>query len=208
MPKWNTVGIIVAGAFMVFAQSALAAGDVENGKKVYKKCAACHSQSVVTCYNCHFEAEVVSGVKLPYAQIAGWKFLLRRERGGGNYTIDVGNVLAVTYQGKAFVAVAPYHAHTIDKNAVSGCDDCHNNGYVREYLDTGEIEVVAWNESREILEPNIKGSGIIPIPPDWRTALKFDFVTHDDLGPQWIRLIPSETGAQMLFAEPLEGMPQ
>lgn len=39
----NTVGIIVAGAFMVFAQSALAAGDVENGKKVYKKCAACHS---------------------------------------------------------------------------------------------------------------------------------------------------------------------
>lgn len=43
MPKWNTVGIIVAGAFMVFAQSALAAGDVENGKKVYKKCAACHS---------------------------------------------------------------------------------------------------------------------------------------------------------------------
>jgi cytochrome c len=28
---------------MVFAQSALAAGDVENGKKVYKKCAACHS---------------------------------------------------------------------------------------------------------------------------------------------------------------------
>lgn len=43
MLKWNTVGIIVAGAFMVFAQSALAAGDVENGKKVYKKCAACHS---------------------------------------------------------------------------------------------------------------------------------------------------------------------
>jgi cytochrome c len=43
MPKWNTVGILVAGTFMVFAQSALAAGDVENGKKVYKKCAACHS---------------------------------------------------------------------------------------------------------------------------------------------------------------------
>ena len=42
MPKWNTVGILVAGTFMVFAQSALAAGDVENGKKVYKKCAACH----------------------------------------------------------------------------------------------------------------------------------------------------------------------
>ena len=35
MPKWNTVGILVAGTFMVFAQSALAAGDVENGKKVY-----------------------------------------------------------------------------------------------------------------------------------------------------------------------------
>jgi cytochrome c2 len=43
MPKWNNVGILVAGTFMVFAQSALAAGDVENGKKVYKKCAACHS---------------------------------------------------------------------------------------------------------------------------------------------------------------------
>ena len=47
MPKWNTVGILVAGTFMVFAQSALAAGDVENGKKVYKKCAACHSLMIV-----------------------------------------------------------------------------------------------------------------------------------------------------------------
>jgi hypothetical protein len=172
------------------------------------ECAACHAQSVVTCYNCHFEHEVEGYGKLAYDQMTGWKFLLRRDRGEGKLVVDVGNLLAVTYQGKAFVTLAPYHAHTISKNAVSGCDDCHNNDYVREYLDTGEIKVVTWNEQHGFLEPNIRGSGIIPIPPDWRTSLRFDFVTYDDLVPGWTRLVPSETGKQMLFAEPLEGVPQ
>jgi hypothetical protein len=175
------------------------------------ECAACHAQSVVTCYNCHFEYEVEGMGKFSYEQITGWKLLLRRDRGDGNLKIDAGNLLAVTYAGNAFVALAPYHAHTIDRNAISSCEDCHNNEYVREYRDTGKINVVTWNETTGALEPNIKGKGIIPVPPDWRTSLEFDFVTYSEMPPappEWVRLIPGQVGKQMLFARPLEGLPQ
>lgn len=175
------------------------------------ECAACHVRSVVTCYNCHFEYEVEGRGKLAYDQITGWKFLLRRDRGDGQLKIDVGNLLAATYEGKAFVAVAPYLAHSVDKNAITDCDDCHNNAYVLEYKETGRISVVTWNDPRGALEPNIRGKGIIPIPPDWRTALRFDFVTYENVPPEpprWIRMTPSEVGMQMLFAQPLEEMPQ
>jgi predicted CXXCH cytochrome family protein len=174
------------------------------------ECAACHVQSVVTCYNCHFEYEVQGYGKLAFGQFKNWRFLLRRDRGDGNPKIDVGNLLTATYQGKAFVAVAPYFAHSISKNAIGSCEDCHDNEYVREYNQTGKIVVASWDEGAGGLVPNIKGSGVIPIPPDWRTSLEFGFATFDEGGPEppgWVELKPSEVGMQMLFAEPLEALP-
>jgi hypothetical protein len=174
------------------------------------ECAACHVRSVVTCYNCHFEYEVQGYGKLAFGQFKSWKFLLRRDRGDGNPKIDVGNLLTVTYQGKAFVAVAPYYAHSISKTAIGSCEDCHDNEYVREYDRTGRIVVASWDEGAGGLVPNLKGSGIIPIPPDWRTSLDFGFATFDEGGlepPGWVELEPSEVGMQMLFAEPLEALP-
>jgi hypothetical protein len=175
------------------------------------ECAACHAQSVVTCYNCHFEYEVEGSGKLPYALFTGWKLLLRRDCGDAGMKIGVGNLLAVTYAGNAFVALAPYHAHTIDRNAVTDCGDCHNNAYVHEYRDTGGIDIVRWDDVSETLVPNIQGKGIIPVPPDWRASLKFDFVTFREMPPappEWVRLTPGAVGTQMLFAQPLEGLPQ
>ncbi len=174
------------------------------------ECAACHVQSVVTCYNCHFEYEVQGHGKLAFGQFKNWRFLLRRDRGDGNPRIDVGNLLTVTYEGKGFVAVAPYYAHSIDRNAIGACEDCHDNDYVREYNQTGKIVIASWDEEAGGLVPNTKGSGIIPIPPDWQSSLDFGFATFDDSGPeppQWVRLEPSEVGMQMLFAEPLEALP-
>jgi len=185
------------------------AGDSPAGDKM--ECAACHVQSVVSCYNCHFEYEVQGLGKFPFDHFKDWKFLLRRDRGDGELKIDVGNVLAVEYQDKAFVAVGPYYAHTVSKNAVTACEDCHNNEYVQEYKSTGKIVVAAWNEGEGALVPNIKGKGIIPIPPGWEGALEFDFATYEEDGQgsgRWVKLDPSEIGKQMLFARPLEALPE
>jgi hypothetical protein len=175
------------------------------------ECAACHVRSVVTCYNCHFEYEVQGLGKLPFDHFKDWKFLLRRDRGDGEPKIDVGNLLTVTYQGKAFVAIGPYYAHTVEKNAVTDCGDCHNNEYVREYEDTGKIVVATWDESQRALVQNLKGKGIIPIPPSWETDLEFAFATYEEDGQgagRWVKLEPTQVKMQMLFARPLEGLPK
>ncbi len=184
------------------------AGETPEGAAM--ECSACHVRSVVTCYNCHFEHEVGGQGKLSYGQFTGWKLLLRRDRGDGNLKIDAGNMLTVTYQGKAFVAIAPYHAHTINTTAVTACGDCHGNQYVQEYESTGKIVLVSWDGGEGRFVQNLKGRGIIPIPPDWRTALDMDFATFVTSGgtPRWVRIEPTEVGMQMLFARPLEGMPQ
>ncbi len=185
------------------------AGDNPPGARM--ECAACHVQSVVTCYNCHFEYEVEKGQKLAFGHFKNWKFLLRRDRGGGELNVDTGNILAVTYQGKAFVAVAPFYAHSIGRSAISDCGDCRNNEYVQEHKDTGKIVITTWNDQESALVPSIKGKGIIPVPPDWRTSLQFSFATYDEGGPEppgWIEISPSEVGMQMLFAEPLGGLPE
>jgi hypothetical protein len=178
------------------------------------ECAACHTQSVVNCYNCHFESEVAGVGKIAFGQFKNWRLLLLRDReDGSDPKIDVGNFMTLTYEGKAFVAMAPFYAHTISKNAIEDCDDCHNNEYVEEYEQTGQIVMSTWNEADSTLAPSIKGKGIIPVPPDWETSLIFEFATLDPDNPdnpggrKWIRVEPTEVGHQMLFAEPLEGLP-
>ncbi len=166
------------------------------------ECSACHVQSIVTCYNCHFETEVNEQRKVAYGQFKNWKFLLKRKDTG---KIDVGNFMTLTYEGKAQLVFAPFYAHTVSSNAISSCGDCHNNAFVQEYTNTGEIQVVTWNGTA-LEHPE----GIIPVPPDWETALQFDYVTITAPGtpPTWGSITPTEVGKQMLFAEPLDGMPQ
>jgi len=185
------------------------AGDSPQGPAI--DCAACHSTSVVTCYNCHFEYEVAGYGPLSHAQFTGWKFLVQREIGGGQKRITLGNFQTVTYQGKAFIAIAPFFAHTVAADAITDCADCHDNDYVQEYDETGKILIAEWNEPQKKIVPNVKGKGIIPVPPDWQTSLRFGFVTYDDSGPEpprWEPFTPTEIGTQMLFAEPLESLPR
>lgn len=177
-------------------------------------CAACHTQSVVNCYNCHFESEVNGDGKIAFGQFTNWKLLLRRDRAdGSDPMIDVGNFMALTYEGKAFVSVAPFYAHTIKKKAIDGCGDCHNNKYVQEYEQEGKITIATWNPADSTLVPNIKGKGIIPVPPDGVEKFRFAFATLDPDNPEnpgarkWIEVVPTETASHMLFALPLEDVP-
>ncbi|MBD3334682.1 MAG: hypothetical protein GF355_04120 [Candidatus Eisenbacteria bacterium] len=178
-------------------------------------CSGCHMQSVVTCYNCHFDSEIDINTKIAYGQFKNWRLLLKRDRGNGEVIIDSGNFQSLVFEDSlAFVAVAPYYAHTIASDAITSCDDCHDNEYVQEYNTNGTVTVATWNPDTQAMEPNIQGKGIIPVPPDWETALQFGFATMDPppespSDPRnWVEIDPAEMETQMLFAEPLDAMPE
>lgn len=155
-------------------------------------CASCHMKSVVTCYNCHFESEIQQKTKRPHAQFKNWMLLVNRDG-----KVHPGNFQSVTYQGKAFVAIAPFTAHTILKDA-QGCADCHNNAAVQQYKQSGRIQVARWDGSSGKVTPL---TGVIPVVPDYRQALRFDFVDFRD--GKWVFLKSDADAMQLLFGEPL-----
>jgi len=164
-------------------------------------CTSCHAQSVVSCYNCHFESEVAAGIKRNYGVMRDFAFLLRRAPSGKVYT---GSMQPLVHGGKSFVAVAPYRAHTITKQG-RGCTECHNNAAIQEYAKTGKITVSKWDGSKLVFT-----TGVIPIPPDWKTALQLDFVDYqgDPTKPEtdptkWVFLKSGADLMQMLYGDPL-----
>jgi hypothetical protein len=177
-------------------------------------CSACHMQGVVTCYNCHLNTEIDTGAKVAMGQFAPWKFLVQRTTTG---KIEAANFMTLVYDvpntgdTKGHVVIAPFYGHTVARNAVQ-CDDCHDNPYVREYESTGKMTLTTWDDRTQRATPNLLPPGktaIIPVPEDWRTAFQFVFGTIDQPGnpPTWKQVTPSEVGTQMLFAEPLDELP-
>lgn len=162
-------------------------------------CSACHVKSVVTCYNCHFESEVNLGQKVAYGRFHNWKFLVKR-----NGKVSAGNIMTITYQGKAFVVVAPFYGHTVYKPDPSTiCDECHRNSFVQEYNSSGTMTLVRW------LADSLKlkySKGTIPVPGNWRDALKLSYVTKDEEG-KWVHLKDEADLKQILFCEPLDKLP-
>jgi hypothetical protein len=172
------------------------------------ECSACHMQSVVSCVNCHFNSEIDGDGKIAYGQFKNWKFLVKNENTG---YIAPANVMTLIYfhpddqDYKAHIVFAPFYGHTIDRNAITDCDDCHDTVALQEYETNGEINVVTWDDEQEGFT-HIEG--IIPVPPDWETTLKFDFANLEQLDPRlWVKVEPAEIQRQMLFATPLDEMP-
>jgi|Deesub1362B_J571_1020462.scaffolds.fasta_scaffold08421_3 hypothetical protein len=162
-------------------------------------CSACHVKTVVTCYNCHFESLVNEGQKVAYSKFHGWKILVKR-----NGKVHAGNLMTVVYQGKAFVAIAPFYGHTIYKPDPSTiCDECHSNAIVQEYNTNGTMTAVWWDSDSSKLE---YFEGTIPLPSDWQSSLRLSFVTKDTSG-NWIHLKDEADLKQILFAEPLDKLP-
>lgn len=137
-------------------------------------CTACHARTVITCYNCHFESELTPAkIKRPYGILRDFLLLVRRMPEGKIYS---GTIMTITYQGKSFVTIAPYRAHLIlPKDSTRKCSECHNNANVRTYNQTGQLYVVKWDTALKRL---INTKGVIPVPPDWKTSLLFDFVDY------------------------------
>lgn len=162
-------------------------------------CTACHNQAVVTCYNCHFESELQYGVKLAHKGIANWIFLV-------NYRgkIHAGNIMAITYNGNSFIAIGPYNAHTISRQGRT-CNDCHHAPAVEQYRSEGVITATWWDSDSSALY-NL--GGVIPVPPNYETALQFAFVQcvsgcENPQTAQWAFLKDGTDRWQILFAAPL-----
>jgi hypothetical protein len=87
-----------------------------------------------------------------------------------------GTIMTLKYQNQTFVTIAPYRSHIImPKDSTRKCSECHNNANVQTYNQTGQIYVVKWDTTQKKL---INTKGVIPVPPNWKTALKFDFVDY------------------------------
>ncbi|MGW8312002.1 MAG: hypothetical protein ACWGOL_02075 [Desulfuromonadales bacterium] len=169
-------------------------------------CSACHMTSAITCYNCHFDNEAdetgtILHAKFASAKFGGpgekaWRFLVNRVVDDqGNTKIFAGSMQSLMADvtaasspgednlGATFVAIGPYYSHSIQKNAIT-CEDCHASAALQQYVDQGEIDVVKWKPDAGVtVAPADLGSlgwqgpkGVIPVPPDYNTALNFDFV--------------------------------
>ena len=157
-------------------------------------CSTCHMKTVTTCYNCHFETELDFDRKVfygpppypgPAAAGNSWAFLGNRVYGDGTTKVHLMNLQSLKFGTVAggdavgFVTIAPYYGHTImPKEDARGCGDCHINFVgpggtaINQYADSAYIRIATWDGSALVRPHN----GIIPIPPDYLTSLRFDFV--------------------------------
>ena len=170
-------------------------------------CAACHAVAVLTCAGCHFETVLATGKNRAINQIKNYRLLVKK-----NGVVRLGGFMSHSYNGKTNYIISSYHSHAITKNATT-CTDCHANmggtiAAVNEYNTSGTITMNRWNAAtRKIDGP----TGVVPIPADWKTALKFDFVTYTgDVNnltsdpTKWQFLKSAVDNAHMYFAEPLD----
>ncbi|MGB2985380.1 MAG: cytochrome c3 family protein [Phycisphaerae bacterium] len=186
--------------------------DIHQGKL---HCSACHVQSVLTCYACHFETEAVAGIGKRWfgqAPRTGFKMLM-------NYDgqVRTATFQSLTFGGSSFVGVVPFVSHSITKEGIA-CGDCHRQGgagnaNIEEYVSDGQITVTAWDPEAEGADRLVGPEGVIPVVPDWETDLLFVFPVYtgepDDAIdmeanlPLFDLMDPDEQGRNLLFGEPL-----
>jgi hypothetical protein len=167
------------------------------------QCTACHVKSVISCYNCHIESYVEGGIRRHYGPQRDFIFLVNREGTGKVYPASF---QTASYDGKTFLAIAPFTPHTVMKEG-RACSECHNNAAIQEYDQTGKITVTRWDTTqKKIISP----TGVIPVTSDWQQALQIDYLdyTGDPKSAttdpaKWVFLKSTADGQQMLYAQPL-----
>jgi hypothetical protein len=136
-------------------------------------CTACHVESVTTCYNCHFETQVAGAGKRFFGQgpRTGFRMIMNYEG-----QVHTATFQALVHEGQSFVTITPFVAH-ITRQA-SQCGDCHGNTHVEQYNTSGQINVTTWDDTAEGAARLVGPTGVIPVPPDWKTAMKFAFLNY------------------------------
>ncbi len=170
-------------------------------------CLACHTTSIVSCVNCHFETLLATGKNRPLQKMKGFELLIKR-----NGKVTTGTFMTHTYNGKTNVIIAPFRSHLIQKNART-CTDCHVNmggtvAAINEYNASGTITMTKWNETNKNMATPV---GVVPLVADFKTSMKFDFATYDGdpknltTDPTKWRYISSKIdNIHTFYAEPLD----
>ena len=132
-------------------------------------CTACHVQSVIACYNCHFESIKENHIKREQSVLKDFVLLVNR-----NGKVHTATFQSATFEGKTFAAIGPNSSHTIGKGRT--CEDCHNNANVQAYKNDDIIKFATWNDADSTLSWL---HGMVPIPPDYETSFKMDYIKYD-----------------------------
>jgi hypothetical protein len=169
-------------------------------------CSTCHMQSVVTCYNCHFDNEAIDDDSVLHAKFASakfggtavsgksWRFLVNKVMADGTTKVFPGSmqslmadVTASNFPGEnnlgaTFVAIAPYYAHAITRVDALTCDKCHGTATAIALAGDTPVDVVAWTAADGVEVPvgTMMATWQAPtgvIPvPEDTSLLGFDFI--------------------------------
>jgi len=174
-------------------------------------CTSCHASTNLTCYNCHFESQLVHK-KRAYKQLTNFMILVNRDKDG---KVHPATFQSLSYEGNTWIAMGPSVAHTIvDGSQARTCNDCHHSSSntvpaIEQYNTTGEMWFATWNESDSTLTPP---SGLYPLPLDYKRSFRMDFIAYNgDPGDplptpnnkDWSFVKNTADGFQLLYATPL-----
>lgn len=178
-----------------------------HGKNTDKfECTACHTRSIVSCTNCHFETLLATKKNRAQVKINNFQMLLKKE---GKYTS--GTYMTHTYDGKTNVIFAPFRSHVIMKEGLS-CDACHNNMgnknvAINEYNEKGTIQMTKFDSETKKMSWT---KGVIPLVADWNRAYIYDFTTYkgDIMNltsdpTKWEYIKSTTDNAHLYYCEPL-----
>jgi len=144
-------------------------------------CSACHLQTVISCYNCHFDTFLDTGVKKNMGAKKDWVFLVNSENG----KVRAGSFQSLVYQNESFIVFAPFHSHSVaQKEDARACSECHDNDAINELNTEGKIVVTEWDD-----ETLTHKEGVIPVVDG---KLEFAFLDYDSTLETW-SLIESTT---------------
>jgi len=157
-------------------------------------CATCHMQGLLTCYNCHYQTPLPEGRSELLTRVTSWMFLVNKEG-----KVHPANMQSMVYDGRRLLLFSPAFSHTIARNAVSGCGDCHGSALVSDLADDSVL-VVAESDGVGGVRT---AEGRIPVPFNFKNALVFDFLTYEPDTGTWKFHARGQDVTQFLFAEPL-----
>jgi hypothetical protein len=157
-------------------------------------CSACHLQTVISCYNCHFDTFMASGDKKSAGAKKDWVFLVNDENG----KVRTASFQSLVYQDESFVVFAPFHSHSVAaKEETRTCSECHNNEAIQELTADGKITVAEWDEATSTLTNT---QGVIPVVDG---KMEFPYLNYDSASDSWSLVGTTTDNVQYGYCTPL-----
>ncbi|MBW2183206.1 MAG: hypothetical protein JRF49_04990 [Deltaproteobacteria bacterium] len=157
-------------------------------------CSACHLQTVISCYNCHFDTFMDSGEKKAKGALKDWVFLVNDESG----KVRTGSFQSLVYQDESFIVFAPFHSHSVAaKEETRTCSECHNSEAIQELTADGKITVTEWDEATSTLTQT---QGVIPVVDG---KMEFAYLNYDSASDSWSLVGTTTDNTQYGYCTPL-----